>query len=531
MEEFKLIAKTFQGLEEVLAKELNDLDAVNVTPGRRMVSFIGDKEMMYRANFCLRTAVRVLKPIAQFKAKTADEVYEAVKAVDWEKYLTLDTSFVVDTVVYSEEFRHSKFVAYKVKDAIVDYYREKTGKRPNICVTNPDIKFNMHISDDDCTLSLDSSGESLHKRGYRVAAVESPINEVLAAGMIKMTGWDGQCDLIDPMCGSGTIAIEAALIARNIAPGVFHKNYAFEKWKDFDRDLLDKIYNDDSHERPFEHHIYAYDIDKNAVRAAQTNAKSAGVADEITITAQSIQHFKQPAEKSIMITNPPYGERISSPNLLGLYRTLGERLKHQFVGNDAWIIGYRKETFNQIGLKPSLTIPLYNGSLDCEFCKFQIFDGKLNTFRAQGGVVKTDEERERNFSKRKLKPHREFIAQEVQDDDADSEIPEYLIRRHREFVQSQQREARRRSDEGGGREGYYRNNDSDNRRERGNNGRYDTKKDYAPPRERRFGGDDRINNRGRRKFDGGRSSDRSRRSSGQMNNGVRNYRNFNHDED
>ena len=204
MEEFKLIAKTFQGLEEVLAKELTELGAANITPGRRMVSFTGNKAMMYRANFCLRTAVRILKPIATFEAHTADEVYDAVKAMDWNQYLDLNTSFAVDTVVYSEDFKHSKFVAYKVKDAIVDFFREQTGKRPNISVTNPDIKFNMHIADNLCTLSLDSSGESLHKRGYRQATVESPINEVLAAGLIRMTGWHGECDLIDPMCGSGS---------------------------------------------------------------------------------------------------------------------------------------------------------------------------------------------------------------------------------------------------------------------------------------------------------------------------------------
>lgn len=443
MEEFKLIAKTFQGLEDVLAKELIALGAKEITPGRRMVSFMGDKELMYRANFSLRTAVRVLKPIATFKANDADEVYNAVKSINWNDYLDLETSFAVDSVVYSEEFRHSKFVAYKVKDAIVDFFREQTGKRPNISITNPNIKFNMHIAETDCTLSLDSSGESLHKRGYREATVESPINEVLAAGMIKLTGWHGECDLVDPMCGSGTIAIEAALIARNMAPGVFHKKYAFENWKDFDSELLDKIYNDDSQEKNFEHHIYASDIDKNAVQIALSNVKSAGVAADVTVTAQPLQQIKQPVEKSIMITNPPYGERISSPNLLGLYRTLGDRLKHQFVGNDAWVIGYREETFEQIGLKPSLKIPLFNGSLDCEFRKYQIFNGKLNDYRQQGNILKTDEERDRNSSKRLRKPQPSFdIPESEGNENLEAEIPDYILKRHREFIQSQQREVR-----------------------------------------------------------------------------------------
>ena len=442
MNKEKLIAKTFQGLENILAQELRLLGAEDVECGRRVVYFSGDKEIMYRANFELRTAIRILKPIAVFEASNADEVYNQISQLDWTQYLDLDTTFSVDSVVYSEEFRNSKFVSYKVKDAIVDYFREKTGKRPNISVSSPDIRFNMHISDTSCTLSLDSSGESLHKRGYRQVSVESPINEVLAAAMILMTGWHGECDLIDPMCGSGTIPIEAALIARNMAPGLFRKHYAFEKWKDFDSDLLEKIYNDDSKERPFEHHIYGYDQDFKAIGAANVNVKAAGVSDIVTLQVQPVQKFTQPQEKAIMVTNPPYGERISSPNLLGLYKTIGERLKHQFVGNDAWIIGYREETFEQLGLKPSLKIPLYNGSLNCEFCKYTIFQGNLNDFRAQGGIVKTDSERKANAERKRLKPHAETRPY-TDRGELEGEIPDYIIRRHNEFVAGQQREARR----------------------------------------------------------------------------------------
>ena len=246
MQSFEMIAKTFQGLEEILATELTALGANDVQIGRRMVSFSGDKEMMYKANFCLRTAIRILKPIKHFKAMDADEVYRKIQEVHWEDFLSTEKTFAVEPTIFSQEFRHSRFVAYKVKDAIVDYFREKTGNRPGVRVNNPDVLINIHIAENDCTLSLDSSGESLHRRGYRQEAVEAPLNEVLAAGMIMMTGWKGECDLIDPMCGSGTIPIEAALIAKNIAPGVFRKGYAFEKWPDFDADLLDKIYNDDS---------------------------------------------------------------------------------------------------------------------------------------------------------------------------------------------------------------------------------------------------------------------------------------------
>lgn len=351
---FEMIAKTFQGLEEVLAQELTALGANEIEIGRRMVSFSGDKEMMYKANFCLRTAIRILKPIKHFTAKDADEVYEQIKAIRWEDYLDTDKTFAVDAVVFSEEFRHSKFVSYKVKDAIVDYFREKTGERPGVRVNKPDVLLNIHIAETKCTLSLDSSGESLHRRGYRQEAVEAPLNEVLAAGMILMTGWRGECDLIDPMCGSGTIPIEAALIARNIAPGVFRKEFAFEKWVDFDQELFDTIYNDDSQEREFTHKIYGYDNSPKANEIATHNIKAAGVSKDVILKLQPFQQFEQPAEKSIIITNPPYGERISTNDLLGLYSMIGERLKHAFTGNTAWILSYREECFDQIRAKSHL---------------------------------------------------------------------------------------------------------------------------------------------------------------------------------
>lgn len=383
MNQFEMIAKTFQGLEEVLATELTNLGANDIQIGRRMVSFTGDKAMMYKANFCLRTAIRILKPISHFKANNADEVYEKVKAINWEDILDVDKTIAVDAVVFSEEFRHSKFVSYKVKDAIVDYFREKFGKRPSVRLSNPDIAINIHIAHTTCTLSLDSSGESLHRRGYRQEAVEAPLNEVLAAGMILMTGWKGDCDLVDPMCGSGTIPIEAALIARNIAPGVFRKEFAFEKWVDFDQNLFDDIYNDDTGERPFNHKIYGYDNNPKANTIAMHNVKAAGVSKDVVLKVQPFQQFEQPKEKAMMITNPPYGERISSRDLLGLYQMIGERLKHAFTGNTAWILSYRDECFDQIGLKPSEKIPLYNGSLECQFRKYDIFQGKHKEFKRE----------------------------------------------------------------------------------------------------------------------------------------------------
>ena len=226
--------------------------------------------------------------------------------------------------------------------------------------------------------------------------------------MILMTGWKGDTDFIDPMCGSGTLPIEAALIARNISPGVFRKEFAFEKWPDFDKDLFDEIYNDDSQEREFTHHIYGYDIDMKCVNTANLNIRAAGLSKDITIQQADFKNFEKPAEKSLLIMNPPYGERISTPNLMATYKMIGERLKHQFAGNEAWVLSYREECFEQIGLKPSIKIPVYNGSLECEFRKYTIFDGKMKNFRAEGGVVKTDREKAEMSQKHRFKKNREF---------------------------------------------------------------------------------------------------------------------------
>ena len=420
-ESFELIAKTFQGLEEVLAQELIELGANDVQIGRRMVSFSGNQEMMYRANFCLRTAVRILKPISHFRARNADDVYKAVKEIEWKDILDLDTSFVVDTTVYSTEFRNSKFVAYKVKDAIVDYFMEREGKRPNISVANPDLRLNIHIAEDNCTLSLDSSGESLHLRGYRTATVEAPINEVLAAALIKMSGWKFDCDLIDPFCGSGTILVEAALMARNIYPGVFRQKFGFENWKDFNPELLSSIFEDDSNERTFEHRIVGSDINLRAVEAALANAKAAGVADLITVEQREIRDFKKPEMPAVLITNPPYGERLRPEDLSDIYRTLGEKLKREFQGGEAWIISSREELFDSMRLRPSFKVPLQNGSLDCELRKYVTFEGKLDNFRAQGNVVKTDDELRRMGEKGRFRDgrKRDFSRKRFDDDNED----------------------------------------------------------------------------------------------------------------
>lgn len=482
-ESFELIAKTFQGLEEVLAQELIELGANDVQIGRRMVSFSGNQEMMYRANFCLRTAVRVLKPISHFRARNADDVYKAVKEIEWKDILDLDTSFVVDTTVYSTEFRNSKFVAYKVKDAIVDYFMEREGKRPNISVANPDLRLNIHIAEENCTLSLDSSGESLHLRGYRTATVEAPINEVLAAALIKMSGWKFDCDLIDPFCGSGTILVEAALMARNIYPGVFRQKFGFENWKDFNPELLSSIFEDDSNERTFEHRIVGSDINLRAVEAALANAKAAGVADLITVEQREIRDFKKPEMPAVLITNPPYGERLRPEDLSDIYRTLGEKLKREFQGGEAWIISSREELFDSMRLRPSFKVPLQNGSLDCELRKYVTFEGKLDNFRAQGNVVKTDDELRRMGEKGRFRDgrKRDFSRKRFDDDNEDErEDRRYNDRsagdRKGKFGDRERRFDDRRS------AGRRDNNDRDDRRYGDRDRRFDDRRDEANER-------------------------------------------------
>ena len=380
-----MLAKTFKGLEHVLANELIELGANNVQIERRAVSFTGDKRMLYTANFCLRTASRILVPIATFKAKKTDDIYEQVKLLDWAQYMTAKTTFQIDATVYSDLFRHSQFITYRVKDAIVDWWMEHGGVRPSVQLTNPDLYLNVHIAGDLVTLSLDSSGESLHKRGYRVANTQAPINEALAAGMLLLAGWKGQSDFYDPMCGSGTLLIEAALIARNIAPGIYRKGFAFEKWADFDADLFEDIYSDDSREREFTHKIYGSDAGFYAVQAAIKNVQSANLQRDIEVKQIRVQELRladQTTEGALVMMNPPYGERLSQDkDVLRLYQDMGTALKHQFSGATAWIISSNEDALKCVGLRPAKRVRLVNGDLDCLFNKYELFKGDRKSWK------------------------------------------------------------------------------------------------------------------------------------------------------
>ena len=396
---FEMVAKTFQGLEEVLSEELRGLGATNVEPGRRMVSFEGTLETMYRANLQCRTALRILRPFYKFRATDADALYDHVKEFDWSRLLSPEKTFSIDTVSNSEEFRHSRFVTYKVKDAIVDWFRDRDpeGRRPGVRLQDADVLINVHISGKEVILSLDSSGESLHKRGYRVAQTDAPINEVLAAGIILMTGWRGETPFVDPMCGSGTFLIEAALIAANIYPGIFRRGFAFERWADFDAELLDRLYNDDSAEREVTCPIVGADISPKAIAIAEKNIKSAGVGRYITLERKPLSAWTEaPRPAGVVVTNPPYGERITVDDMDALYALIGTKLKRVFTGYHAWIIGYRDEYFARIGLAPSLKVPLMNGSLECSLREYVIFEGDRKDFvRAGGKIGRGPAERER----------------------------------------------------------------------------------------------------------------------------------------
>lgn len=389
---FPMMAKTFRGLEDVLRDELIALGAENVEIGNRMVSFEGNLEMLYKANLCLRTAVSILVPIEKFMASDPDELYDRVLDIDWDKYLTPDTTFSIDSTVNSADFTHSRFVTYRVKDGIVDYFSNKYGRRPSIRIEGAQVQLNVHISDNRVTLSLNSSGDSLSRRGYKEAQTEAPVNEALAAGIIMKTGWRGDTPFVDPMCGSGTFLIEAALIAANINPGIFRDKFAFEDWPNFDRELFEKIYNDDSAEREPAYRIYGGDIDPEAVQITRRNIRKARLDDMIEVDCKSFSDWIEPPCETpgILITNPPYGERLRPEDMEGLYREIGNTLKRVFKGYHAWILGYDDAHFANIGLKASVKFPILNGPLECSLREYVLFDGSYSDFRDRGGSVKNE---------------------------------------------------------------------------------------------------------------------------------------------
>jgi putative N6-adenine-specific DNA methylase len=376
MENFKMIAKTFFGFEEILAKELQQLGAQEVEIGTRAVSFKGDKGFMYKANLSLRTALKILKPIYYFKATNDQNLYKGIQGIDWSKYIGENQTFVIDTTIHSDNFKHSQFVSQKAKDAIVDQFREKTGQRPSIDKDFPDLRINIHIDRDQVSVALDTSGASLHHRGYRTATNIAPINEVLAAGMLLLSGWDGSYDFLDPMCGSGTLLAEAAMIACNIPANINRKEFAFEKWNDWDNDLFDQIIDAlMKRTKEFHHTIIGYDKAPSAVQKAKDNIRNANLDDYVSIIqGDFFESKKENIGPLHMVFNPPYGERLNI-ELERFYREIGDTLKNNYPNTNAWFITANLEALKFVGLRPSRKIKLFNGSLEARLVKYEMYEG------------------------------------------------------------------------------------------------------------------------------------------------------------
>ena len=377
---FKMVAKTFFGFEEILAKELQMLGAQNVEQGVRMVSFKGDKGFMYKANLALRTALKILKPIYFFKANNEQALYKGISGVNWSKLIGANQTFVIDTTVHSEYFNHSEFVSQKCKDAIVDQFRERTGQRPSIDKVHPDLRINIHIDKDQVSVALDTSGNALNQRGYRTATNIAPINEVLAAGILLLSGWDGQTDFLDPMCGSGTFLAEAAMIACNIPANINRKEFAFEKWNDWDNNLFDAI--SDSllkRVREFHHTIKGYDKAPSAVQKAKDNIKNANLDDYITIEENNFFDTEKTTEGKLhLVFNPPYDERLDI-HMEEFYKSIGDTLKKNYPGTNAWMITANLEALKYVGLKPSRKIKLFNAGLEARLVKYEMYEGSKRT--------------------------------------------------------------------------------------------------------------------------------------------------------
>lgn len=371
-----MIAKTIAGLEDVLANEMTALGASGVKPVRRGVEFFGDKKMMYKANYLSRTALRVIKPIALFNADNEQSLYDGIGKIDWNDYLDVNGTFSVDGVTSYSNITHSKFLALKTKDAIADQFRNKFGRRPNVRLDNADLVVNVRIFRNECTVSIDSSGESLHKRGYRKATGPAPLSEVLAAGMIYLTDWDKKSTFIDPMCGSGTIPIEACLIARNIPAGYFRQDYCFMHWKDFDKALWEDIKSEaESKIRKASGQIIGSDRSGRVLAVARENAESAGLAKDIMFRGSFFADLEPPEGKGIIIMNPPYNERLKTEDVIDLYKSIGDTLKRNFTGFQAWIISANIEALKFVGLRPTRNLDLNNGQLECKYSKFEIYEG------------------------------------------------------------------------------------------------------------------------------------------------------------
>ncbi len=373
---FKMVAKTLYGFEELLARELRNLGAMNVKTGVRNVTFEGDTGFMYKGNLCLRTAIKIIKPITSFHVRDEQDLYKKIYAMDWSPYLSVNTTFAIDATVNSDNFTHALYVSQKTKDAIVDKFRDLEGKRPDVDIKDPDMRINIHIQKDQCNVALDSSGASLHHRGYRTATNIAPINEVLAAGLLLHSGWNGQCDFLDPMCGSGTMLTEAAMIACNIPANINRKGFAFEKWPDFEEELYQKVLNSSLNKtREFHYKIVGYDKAPSAVQKAKDNVANANLSEYILVEQRNFFESEKFTENHLhMVFNPPYGERLNI-EMEEFYASIGNTLKRNYPGTDAWFITSNLEALKFVGLRPSRKIKVFNSHLESKLVKYVMYKG------------------------------------------------------------------------------------------------------------------------------------------------------------
>jgi len=382
---FRMIAKTLFGLEDLLEQELRELGASSIEKGVRSVAFEGDNGFMYKANLCCRTAIKILKPIAHFNVFREEDLYNKINAMAWEEFMDVDGSIAIDATVFSKTFTHSQYVALKTKDAIVDRFRDKFGRRPNVDLEHPTLRVNIHIDRNICTVSLDSSGQSLHKRGYKLHQTLAPINEVLAAGIIMLSGWKGQCDFLDPMCGSGTFLAEAAMIACNIPPNLNREEFGFETWRDFDPDLYELIEASAMKRiKDFHFKIYGYDLDTVAVKKAKENLKNANLEEFVSIEIKDFFKSEKTNERYLYVVfNPPYDERLSVQNIEEFYGQIGTTLKHGYPGSQAWMITSNMDALKCVGLRPSKKIKLFNGKLESKLVQYELYQGSKKASKQQ----------------------------------------------------------------------------------------------------------------------------------------------------
>jgi putative N6-adenine-specific DNA methylase len=385
---FYMVAKTFQGLEEVLAQEIRSLGVQDIEILNRAVRFKGDLKSLYAANYRLRTALKVLVEIQTFPAKNDIELYQGIQNIDWVRYLEPSMTLAVECVLFSDHFSHSQFIAQRTKDAVVDQFRDRTGKRPSVDREHPDLLISIHIQETKVNVLLDSSGSSLHRRGYRSQLHQAPVNEVLAAGLLLLAGWNGTGNLIDPMCGSGTFLIEGAMIAMNIPPGTFRPNFGFEKWKNFDQDLLTEVADQVEENDNFKYRIIGSDKSAKSLQLAKESIRRAFLDKKIELVHEPIETYIPPVGGGFMITNPPYDERLRVENILGLYQLLGDRMKRYYKGYQVWIFSGNPDAMKSVGLHPTKKIPMLNGSIDCTFRRYDIYEGSKKAKYQKFQIIK-----------------------------------------------------------------------------------------------------------------------------------------------